>query len=122
MPKAPRDDKDSLSPKKRTRKTTPTNGNGVHAGNGNGSSPQSVVAAPEEVVVGSQVKPSIVSSQVKTNGVGSQAKPSVVGSQVTPSLDEQIRERAYELYLRRGGNGGSPEQDWLRARQEICGE
>ena len=104
MPKAPRDDKDSLTPKKRTRKATSTNGNGVHAGNGNGSSPQSVVAAPEEVVVGSQVKPGVVASQVKRG------------------LDEQIRERAYELYLRRGGNGGSPEQDWLQARQEICGE
>jgi hypothetical protein len=114
MPKAPRDDKDSLTPKKRTRKAAPTNGNGVHAGNGNGSSPQSVVvAAPEEVVVGSQVKPAVVRSQVK---------PGVVATQVKPGLDEQIRERAYELYLRRGGNGGSPEQDWLQARQEICGE
>jgi Protein of unknown function (DUF2934) len=122
MPKAPRDDKDSLTPKKRTRKATSTNGNGVHAGNGNGSSPQSVVAAPEEVVVGSQVKPGVVASQVKPGVVASQVKPSVVASQVKPGLDEQIRERAYELYLRRGGNGGSPEQDWLQARQEICGE
>ncbi len=121
MPKAPRDDKDSLTPKKRTRKAASTNGNGVHAENGNGSSPQSVVAAPEKVVVGSQVKTSVAASQIKPSVVGSQAK-SGVGSQVKPGLDEQIRERAYELYLQRGGNGGSPEQDWLQARQEICGE
>ena len=37
------------------------------------------------------------------------------------SLEEQIRARAYELYLKRNGNGGSPEQDWLQAKQEICG-
>ena len=32
---------------------------------------------------------------------------------------EKIRERAYELYERRGGEHGQDEQDWLRAEQEI---
>ena len=41
---------------------------------------------------------------------------------VTPNVEEQIRARAYELYLKRGDNGGSPEQDWLRAVEEICGQ
>ena len=36
-----------------------------------------------------------------------------------PSTDD-IAKRAYELYLQRGDNGGSPEQDWLRAVEEIC--
>ncbi len=46
-----------------------------------------------------------------------------VASITTRSVDLQdaIRERAYELYLERGGHGGSPEQDWLRAQEEICG-
>jgi len=39
-----------------------------------------------------------------------------------PSLEERIRIRAYELYLRRGGRGGSPEQDWFQAVAEIYGE
>ena len=39
-----------------------------------------------------------------------------------PSLEEQIRIRAYELYLQRGGQGGSPEQDWFRAAEEIYGQ
>jgi len=39
-----------------------------------------------------------------------------------PSLEERVRIRAYELYLRRGGRGGSPEQDWFQAMQEIYGE
>lgn len=91
MPKAPRD-KDSATPKKRTRKAAPEAGNGVHAANGNGAT-ASGIAAPE------------VSSQIS----------------VSISVEERIRARAYELYLERGGNGGSPEQDWLRAKEEICG-
>ena len=34
-------------------------------------------------------------------------------------MEERIRIRAYELYLRRGGIGGSPEQDWFQAMSEI---
>ena len=35
------------------------------------------------------------------------------------SIEEKIRARAYELFLQRGGYGGSPEQDWLQAVAEI---
>jgi hypothetical protein len=38
------------------------------------------------------------------------------------SIEEKIRARAYELFLQRGGHGGSPEQDWLRAVEEIHGQ
>ena len=34
-------------------------------------------------------------------------------------LAEQIRQRAYELYLERGGKSGTELQDWLRAEEEI---
>ena len=94
MPKAPRD-KASTTPKKRSRKASPENGNGLHADNGNGD-----VTAPVAVVV----------TEVVTE------------TQVTSNLEEQIRQRAYELYLQRGSGGGSPEQDWLRAVEEICGQ
>ena len=92
MPKAPRD-KQSATPKTRSRKPTPTNGNGVHAENGNGAQATPVAVSTEVI------------SQV----------------QVSPNMEEQIRARAYEIYLQRGNNGGSPEQDWLRAVEEICG-
>jgi len=64
-------------------------------------------------------------SGVAENGNGA-VKSSItvapqVATQVSPSLEEQIRLRAYHLYLQRGGHGGSPEQDWLRAQEEICG-
>ena len=35
------------------------------------------------------------------------------------SLEEKVRARAYELFLQRRGQGGSPEQDWLQAVSEI---
>jgi hypothetical protein len=35
------------------------------------------------------------------------------------NLEEQIRQRAYELYLQRGGMPGNPSQDWLVAEQEV---
>ncbi len=95
MPKAPRD-KEGAAPKKRSRKTTPASnngGNGVHAESGNGA-----VATP--ITVSATV---------------------VTETQVSPNLEEKIRVRAYEIYLQRDGNGGSPEQDWLRAVEEICG-
>ncbi|MBD3419314.1 MAG: DUF2934 domain-containing protein [Chitinivibrionales bacterium] len=34
---------------------------------------------------------------------------------------EKIAERAYELYLQRGGKGGNDLQDWLQAEHEIAG-
>jgi len=40
-------------------------------------------------------------------------------SNVLP-LEEQIRLRAYELYVRRGNESGSELDDWLQAEQEIC--
>ena len=36
----------------------------------------------------------------------------------TPA-EEQIRRRAYELYLERGGASGDELDDWLRAEREI---
>jgi hypothetical protein len=35
------------------------------------------------------------------------------------SVEQQIRERAYELYLLRGSQDGHAEQDWLDAEYEI---
>jgi Protein of unknown function (DUF2934) len=85
MPKETRAN-DSATPKKRSRKAMPENGNGTH-------------------VVPERTSPEFAHE-----------------SQSSPVVEEKIRMRAYELYLRRGGKGGSPEQDWLQAREEICRE
>jgi hypothetical protein len=34
-------------------------------------------------------------------------------------LEDQVRERAYELYEERGSQDGHDEEDWLRAKEEI---
>jgi len=34
-------------------------------------------------------------------------------------LEEQIRRRAYELYVQRGCESGSEFEDWLQAEEEI---
>lgn len=40
-----------------------------------------------------------------------------------PSLptQEQIRQRAYEIYLARGGEDGRDLSDWVEAEQELSG-
>ncbi len=35
------------------------------------------------------------------------------------NLEERIRERAHEIYLARGGQGGSEIDDWLQAENEL---
>lgn len=37
-------------------------------------------------------------------------------------LEEQIRRRAYELYIDRGNESGSEADDWLQAEEEILRE
>jgi len=35
------------------------------------------------------------------------------------NLDEEIRRRAYELYLERNGAAGDPNRDWFIAEREV---
>ena len=44
-----------------------------------------------------------------------------LGSQATgpDPTDEQIRARAYEMYLERGGDHGLDFDDWVRAEREL---
>ena len=67
-----------------------------------------------------KAKPEAEAGTKVTKSVSKPAKAkAVVG---TPNLEEKIRVRAYELYLQRGGQGGSPEQDWLQAVSEVYGQ
>ncbi len=45
--------------------------------------------------------------------------PEVPQSAQPINLDEEIRRRAYELYLERGGGAGDQHQDWLTAEREV---
>ena len=42
----------------------------------------------------------------------------LVGS-TQPAIQLEIAERAYTLWLERGFRNGSPQEDWLRAQQEL---
>ena len=35
---------------------------------------------------------------------------------------DRIRQRAYELYEKRGGRDGHHEQDWLQAEKDVTGQ
>ena len=35
-------------------------------------------------------------------------------------IQKSIEQRAFELYVQRGGLHGSDQHDWLQAEQEIC--
>ncbi|HUM03892.1 MAG TPA: DUF2934 domain-containing protein [Terriglobales bacterium] len=37
----------------------------------------------------------------------------------TVDLEDEIRRRAYEIYLQRGSNPGSENEDWLIAEREV---
>jgi hypothetical protein len=43
------------------------------------------------------------------------------GAAWNADLEQRISERAYHIYLERGGNGGDAVNDWLQAEAEICG-
>jgi hypothetical protein len=57
-------------------------------------------------------------SRKKTNG----ELPAVevkIDLQPSLNLEEEIRRRAYELYLQRAGRPGNPHEDWFRAEQQV---
>ena len=47
------------------------------------------------------------------------AEQTPVGPTVTEPTDEDIRRRAYERYLERGGRHGQHFDDWLAAEKEL---
>lgn len=47
------------------------------------------------------------------------SEPATLQREVT---EAEIRARAYEMYLSRGGTDGDPVADWLAAEQQIRGE
>ena len=59
----------------------------------------------------------IIAAQKKESGPGGQKaakshRPVVI-------TDEQVRRRAHEIYLVRGGKPGDPLLDWLQAEKEL---
>ena len=79
---------------------------------GNGTTRGKKAIPPTEA---SAVQPPPVVPEVRSN-----VTPiNVVAKKGTVNLDEEIRHRAYELYLERNGTPGDPNQDWLVAEREV---
>ena len=137
MPKATRAKENNETPKKRSRKTQPADGNGISAVEPVTTAPAIAETTPEVVAQQAQEsvkKPSRNIAAVTPKAVEpapqSVAEPveaSVAETPVAPAKsnghvsEELVRRRAYELYLQRRGQGGSPEQDWFQALQEVSG-
>src|ERR1019366_5947872 len=112
---------DGTTPKKRSRKTTPEVGNGTQPETGNGTqAAQPVTTTSPEVGNGTQ--PETGNGTRAAQPVTTTSPEFAHASQASAVVEQKIRARAYELYLQRGGKGGSPEQDWLRAKEEIYGQ
>jgi hypothetical protein len=47
-------------------------------------------------------------------------RPKAVTQVITAPTQEQVAALAYSYWVARGRQGGSPEQDWLRAEQELA--
>jgi|SRR5215469_5514383 len=70
--------------------------------------------APQAAETLSQTATARTTSQKAQNGSRS-------GNGASKVTEEQIRERAYQLYLERGRQHGSHEDDWYRAESELRG-
>ena len=110
---------DGEAPKKRTRKVTTPEENTTKvvkeakAATKTAKPKAAKAKKTEEVVAAPALE--VVTAETAVAPVQTAAVPQ-------RSLEERVRIRAYELYLRRGGQGGSPEQDWFQAMAEVYRE
>jgi hypothetical protein len=60
---------------------------------------------------------------IRAKSGGAAAAPAEARTPVAFMMsEEQVRARAYELYLQRQGDTGTPEEDWFRAEAELRGK
>jgi len=59
------------------------------------------------------------STAPKTRPAPSAARPAPSPTVNLAPDEDAIRRRAYEIFMARGANGGSPLEDWLQAEREI---
>ncbi len=78
--------------------------------------PTSVMATP---VATTKTAPNGNKPNVALN-IAPHVAPNVARANVNVSnLDEEIRRRAYELFVQRNGAAGDPNRDWLVAESEV---
>jgi hypothetical protein len=68
-------------------------------------------------VIRNQSLTAVADPQVRAEGAESERQP--VGEIARPITDDQVAERAHELYLNRGAQHGADLDDWLQAEHEL---
>ena len=54
-----------------------------------------------------------------TSAMNSSSSIQVTPNRMDAEIEEQIRQRAYELFQERGGMGGNATDDWRQAKDEV---
>jgi hypothetical protein len=64
-----------------------------------------------------------MASKAKMIGSTESTQPGAAGEKSDPSLhsagEQEIRDRAYQIYLQRGAHPGYELEDWLQAEREL---
>lgn len=81
--------------------------------------PSTPVQAAAEVAKLEVLKPEAAKTEVKENKQATIVAASRTSAATHTNLDEEIRRRAYELYLQRNGKAGDPNRDWFLAESEV---
>ena len=63
------------------------------------------------------VRPAAKKSDSKSTA--SAARPAKNGEAARQPTEDQVRARAYEIYLARGGRDGNAESDWYQAERDL---
>jgi hypothetical protein len=61
----------------------------------------------------------VQSSEPAVSAPGKNMPASLKPNPTDAEIEEQIRQRAYELYQRHGGVGGNAADDWAQAKKEV---
>lgn len=70
----------------------------------------------------SRRKTGLAAPAAEASDSGLAVSPQSAGDTTLASFDrDRIAERAYELYLERGGSHGQDMDDWFRAERELVG-
>ena len=96
----------------RTNPQSEQTGNGSTADTSDVKAAAAVPSAPAEAVP-ANVRPA--PEVRKLEMVKTEPRKNVVPI----NLEDEIRRRAYELYVQRGSQGGSEAEDWLTAEREV---
>jgi hypothetical protein len=98
----------------KTSRTNTTNNEQTNAGTANIPDVKTVAAGttPAEVAAEAKTAP----EPRKLEMVKTEPRKNVV---VPIKLEDEIRRRAYELYVQRGSVSGSEAEDWLTAEREV---